>query len=347
MVRLVLFLMIGVCCQVCVTPPALGADALTALKRFSDFSTIDITRLLEGEILSQRGSLMNFPNGISSQFCFVAPTSPAETANRLQKWDPTRCTSLKVYVSRRLSNPCEIKEFSNLSLYLNPGHRPIKRFFDQTMATSAGTSGPNLTRSEARELAGCVGKDAGPKTLGACWARLLFARASDFQRTGFAGTLPYESGETTVNPSSQIRSMLQEQVRITREFAPLLKRAGLVSDGEGVSPLRPDCFWSLFEADHRATLNLGAMYELNVGDRRQLLSIEYYVSGTYYASATLYEIWPFRYGGKTGSLIWRGDLFAAPQLRFTKGIERIASGAIMIQEIKKEVRCFQESLAYP
>lgn len=272
------------------------------MKRFSDFSTIDMMRLLEVEILTQRVSLMNFPNGNSSQFCYAVPTPPAETARQFRKWEPTHCKSLKVHVSRRLRNLCELKEFSDLSLYLDPGHRPIQRLFDKTMATSSGKSGLNLTRNEARELAGCVGKDADPKTLGACRARLLFARASDFQRNGFAGTHPYESGEKPVNPSSRIRSMLQEQVRISSEFDLLLKRAGLVSGGDGVSPLRPDCFWSLFEADHHATLSLGAMYELIIAERHQLLSIEYYVSGTYYASATLYEIWPLSYGGRKAPL---------------------------------------------
>lgn len=345
--RLLIFLMVGLCCAVSLKALAQGSDSLAGLKQFSDFSKIDITRLLEGEILTQRGPLMNFPNGISSQLCFAVPTSPAETAKRLQKWDPTRCKSLKVYVSHGLRDPCELKEFNSLYLYLDPGHRPIKWLLDQTLATSACNSELNLTQIEARELACCVGKDASPKTVGACWARLLFARASGFQRNGFASTLPYEFGEKSVNPASQLRSLLQEQVRITREFAPLLQRAGLVSGGAGISPLRPFYFWSLFEADHHATLTLGAVYELNLGDHYQLLNIEYYVSGTYYTSATLYEIWPIRDGGRTGSLVWRGDLFAAPLLRFTKGIERIASGAIMIQEIKKEVRCFQDSLKTP
>ena len=136
--------------------------------------------------------------------------------------------------------------------------------------------------------------------------------------------------------------MLQEQARITREFAPLLQRAGLLSRGTEVPPLTPYYYWSMFEADHHATLNLGAVYQLDLGDHYQLLDLEYYVSGNYYTAATLFEIWPVRDGDKTGSLVWRGDFFAAPLLRFTKGMERIAYGAIMIQEIKKEIRCFRD-----
>jgi hypothetical protein len=343
--RLSIFLMVALCCAVSMTAPAQGSDPLAGLKQFSDFSKIDLKRLLEGEILSQRGPLMNSPNGISSQLCFAVPTSPAETAKRLQSWDPTRCMALKVYASHGLRDPCELNEFT--SLYLDPGHRPIKWLLNQTLATSARNSELNLTQIEAAELAGCVGKDASPNTVGSCWTRLLFARASGFQRNGFAGSLPYEFGNESVNPASLLRSLLQEQVRIIPEFALLLQRAGLVNGGAGISPLKPFYSWSLFEADHHATLSLGAVYELDLGDHFQLLDIEYYVSGNYYTSATLYEIWPIRDGGRTGSLVWRGDLFAAPLLRFTKGVERLASGVIMIQEIKKEVRCFQDSLKTP
>jgi hypothetical protein len=81
---------------------------------------------------------------------------------------------------------------------------------------------------------------------------------------------------------------------------------------------------------------------LAVGDHHQLLDAQYYVSGTYYACVTLYEVWPIRDGGRSGSVVWRGDYFAAPSLAVTKGTERLAYGAIMLQELKKAVRCFQK-----
>ena len=123
----------------------------------------------------------------------------------------------------------------------------------------------------------------------------------------------------SVNPASHLRSLLQEQVLIAREFAPLLQRAGLVNGRAAMSPIRPSYYWRLFEADHHATLSLGAMYFLQVGDHYQMLDIEYYVSGTYYTTATLYEIWPIRDGVRTGSLVWCDVLCSAPILRFATG----------------------------
>lgn len=329
-------------CALIATMAAHGADPSARLVQFSDFPQIDVKRLLAGDILSQRGALMNFPNGISAQFCYVVPTAPAETAKRIQTWDPTRCKALKVYEFHPLRSPSDLNEFTGLRL--DPRQRPVKWLVDKTLESTAVKSELNLTQIEAQELANCTRKGHSPATVSSCWANLLQGRSANFQRKGLVSTLPYEFEEESISPSSQIRTMLQEQARITREFTPLLRGAGLINSGTASSPLTPAYSWSFFEADHHATLSLGAVYKLAADDYFQLLAVDYYVSGTYYAAATLYEILPFRIGDKTGSLVWRGDFFAAPTLRFTKGMERIAYGAIMIQEIKKEIRCFQDGI---
>jgi hypothetical protein len=341
--QLTIFLILVLCC-VCVTVTAQVSDPLATLKQFSDISKIDIKRLLDGEILTQRGSLMDFPNGISTQLCFAVPTSPAETVKRLQMWDPTRFPALKVYASHDLNDPSKLKEFDSLSLYLDPGNQPVRWFWNLTLATTAKSSDLNLTQIEAAQLSRCIGKDATAKTMGACWGNVLFGRVSGFQRNGFASTLSYEFDVEPINPASHLRSLLQEQILITREFAPLLQRAGLVDGGAALSPIRPSYYWRLFQADHHATLSLGAVYTLQVGDHYQQLDLEYYVSGTYYASATLYEIWPIRDGGRTGSLVWCNVLCSAPTLRYASGIERLASGVILTLEFKKCIRAFQESI---
>jgi hypothetical protein len=290
---------------------------------------------------------MDFPNGISSQLIFAVPTSPAETVKRLQSWDPTRCPSLKVYASHDLNDPGEPTQFNSLSRYLDPENRPIRWLWDQTLATTGLSSDLNLTQIEALELNRCIGKDANAQTIGACWGNLLSARASGFQRNGFNSSLHYEFDVEAVNPTSHLRALLQEQILVSREFAPLLQGVGFVTGGAATSPIRPSYYWRLFQADHRATLSLGAVYILQVDDHYQLLDIEYYVSGTYYTSATLYEIWPIQDGGRTGSLVWCNVMCSAPTLRFAAGIERLASGVILNLEFKKFIRCFQDSIKTP
>ena len=74
------------------------------------------------------------------------------------------------------------------------------------------------------------------------------------------------------------------------------------------------------------------------------MDAEYYVSGSYNGAMTLCEIWPIRVGDKPAALIWRGDFLSARTMAFAKGIDRIVITAIMVQQIKKVIRCFQTDL---
>jgi hypothetical protein len=316
-------------------------DPVTALKSFSDFQKIDLNRLLGGEVASERGSLMNFPNGISGQTCFVVPLSAEETARRLQAWNPAPYGDLKVYGFRSFRGSGELADFQPLDF--KSSQRSIRWLLDKTAATTATKSDLNLTRDETKALAACMDRHADPQRAAECWTKLLRDRVSRFQQKGLAGILPYEMSGTTVSPAAQLRTMLLEQTEIAREFAPILKGIGFLGN-ETAPSLSPAYYWTLFEADHHGTLALGAVYRLAVGDHYQLADLQYYVSNDYYTAITLYEVWPIQVGDKSAALVWRGDHFAAPVLAYTKGTERIAYGVLMLQGIKKEIRCFQDSL---
>lgn len=336
--RLAAFFFIGLGGVLSVTAWAGSSDPVATLKDFSDFQQVDLDRLLNGDILSERGSLMDFPNGISAQTCFIVPLSAEATAKRLQLWDPSPYGELKVFAFHTLHTPSELADFQPLDFRNAP--KPVRWLLDKTVANRTAKSELNLTHNEAEQLTACVQRSAEPQKVSECWANLLLARATAFQQKGLAGVLPYEVAGESVSPSDQLRTMLHEQLGISHEFLPILKKVGLVED-EIAPSLTPFYYWTLFDADYHGTINLGAVYLLAVDDHFQLVDVEYYVSGNYYTSATLYEVWPFQAHGKPVALVWRGDFFAAPMLRFTKGTERIAYGALMLQDIKKEIHYFQ------
>jgi hypothetical protein len=339
MTKLRSFLVVGLSGFLFAMATANTEEPVAAIKAFSDFRQIDLNRLLGGEVLAERGSLMSFPNGISVQTCFAVALSAEETAKRLQTWDPLPHRDLKVYAYRSLHKPCELADFQLLDL--KSKDYPIRWFLERTAATTSTRSELNLTRDEASALAGCADKSLDPQRMSLCWSKLLLERASRFQQNGFAGVTPYEVGGNTVSPIAQLRTMLLEQLTVTHEFYPILRRIGLLGNETGPS-LPAFHYWTFFDANHHGTLCLGATYVLPVDDHYQVVDLEYYVSGEYYTSVTLYELWPIHSGEKSGTLVWRGDYFAAPILGFTKGTERIAYGALMLQEIKKEIRYFQE-----
>jgi hypothetical protein len=315
---------------------------LETMKSFSAFRQIDVNRLLSGDILVERGSLMSFPNGISGQTCFAVPLPAEETAKRLQVWDPSPHSELKVYAFRSLRAPCELTDFQQLDF--RSSQYPVRWLLDKTFTSTAARSELNLTRDEAKGFTSCAQKRADPQKVAGCWANLLFDRATGFQQKGMAGVPAYEATGESIAPVVQLRTMLFEQPDVVHEFSPILKKIGLLEKEAVPSSLTPFYYWTFFDADHHGTLSLGAMYLLPVNDHCQLADVGYYVSGTYYTSITLYEIWPISGATKSGSLVWRGDYFAAPTLAFTKGTERIAYGALMLQDIKKESRCFQDDV---
>jgi hypothetical protein len=316
-------------------------DPVQKLKSFSEFSSVDLRRLHEGDILGEPGAQMNFPQGVSAQTCFAVPVTAEEAARRLQHWDPSLHASLKALAFHEVSQPCQAADFESLNL--KSDQKAFLWLLDKTRATSAGKSELNLTRDEARQLADCAKGSRDPQAIGTCWAKLLQERATAFQRGGFEAVPPYEATGETVSPAAQIRTMLREQPSVAIEFEPLLRETGVLTD-KGTTKLSAFYYWGLYEANRHATFILGVVYLLPLGDRYQLLDVQYYVSGTYYTVATLYEIWPSPVGEKSEALVWRGDFVAAPTLAFTKGFDRLAYGGIMLQELKKAIRVFQDDV---
>lgn len=285
---------------------------------------------------------MAVPQGISAQTCFAVRVPAGQAAERLQLWDPGQHDAPNVLAFSEVRLPCEAADFETLSL--KPSHRALRWLLEKSLATSAGRSELNLTTGEARELAAWTKDNPDSQGVSSFWSKLLLERATAFQRHGFAGVSPYEVSGPAISPVKLVQTMLREKPELAREFAPIFERSGVLGN-EPAGRLTPFFYWGLCEANRRGALNLGAVYSLSLGDHYQLLDAQYYVSGVYYACVTLYEVWPIRDGQTPGALVWRGDFFAAPTLAFTRGTERLAYGAIMLQELKKAVRSFQKDVA--
>ena len=323
--------------------PALAkTDPLERLKTFSELASIDLRKLHEGEIRGEPGSLMSFPNGFWAETCFAVPLVPEEVARRLQIWNPSLHPTLKAIEFHKVSDPCNAADFESLSF--KSGNHPLRWLLDKSLATTARKSELNLSRAEAQQLGDCVKGKPAPQVVAACWSKLLLERATAFQRDGFTGVAPYDLSGEKISPAVHLRGMVRERPAVAREFAPLLDQSGVLGEARPVT-LKPFHYWGVYEANHRGTLTLGVVYLLALDDRYQLLDAQYYVSGAYYTSITLYEVWPSQIGEKSGALVWRGDFFAAPTLAYTKGFERLAYGTIMLQELKKTIRCFQDDIS--
>ena len=57
---------------------SVAAEPVEIVQRLSGFRQMDVAKLLAGEILTERGVLMDFPNGISAQSCFAVALPATE-----------------------------------------------------------------------------------------------------------------------------------------------------------------------------------------------------------------------------------------------------------------------------
>jgi len=325
-------------------PVMAGTDPPESLKSFSQLTPIDPEKLHAGEILGEPGALMNFANGCWAETCFAVGAGPEEVARRLQEWDPSLQPTLKAIEFHRVSVPSKADDFENLGF--KAGNRPLRWLLDKSLATTARKSELNLSYAEAQQLAESVKGKPPAAVVAGCWAKLLLERATTFQRDGFSGAAPYELSGQKIQPATHLQALMRERKGVAQEFAPLLLQTGILGD-PGPVTLKAFHYWGIYEADYRGTLTLGVVYVLALGDRYQLLDAQYYVSGTYYTSVTLYEVWPSPIGEKPGSLVWRGDFFAAPNVAYMKGYERLAYGTLMLKELKKTIRCFRDDINRP
>ena len=155
-----LLVAVGANCVFATFAPAQTSDPVQAIKSFSDFQQIDLSRVLNGDILSERDAPMNFPNGISAQTCYVMALPADDAARHLQMWNPLPFPELKVFAFHALHTPCELGDFQSLDFRMSQS--PIRWLLGKTIATTPTRSDLNLTRDEAKQLSACLPKPPDP-----------------------------------------------------------------------------------------------------------------------------------------------------------------------------------------
>ncbi len=322
--------------------PVFGAsDPIEELKSFSVFQEIDLQKLVKGDILTQKGALIDFPKGISVQSCYVIMLPAEKTARLLRTWDPSPHKALKVYSHCPVRSPPTAEDFQPLNL--DSDQFAIQWLVDKTRATTPDKSDLMISHDEATEIARGMERGAQPVSMASqCWRKILKVRASKFQEAGLSALPAYEMGDDAVSSASELEGLLKSEPRVALRFFSLLSETPLMKRLPLPSSVSPYYYCDFLAADNHAIFNLGAVYLKDMGNHYQMLDCCYYSSGEFYVSLVLREIQPIQIGDKTGSLVWRGDFLSAPSLASTKGVQRMAYGAIMSQGVKGSIRCFCE-----
>ncbi len=308
-------------------PAGARADAVSELKSFSVFDSVDLSQLVS-EPKAMRGAAMSTSRFLSVQSAWVDMGTPAQRAGALKKWNPGGKSELKVILHNNGSNFSKLAQAPNNSAV-------------QALVSATTSQSPELQISRA-EAAKLPANGAGGTLSGAVanfWMGVLGERAKAFASGGAAAEAPYDHSAQAIRPGDELSGLLREQGKLRKQFAGLLDNSGIT---KGRGSLSPEPYWELVEVNGKGVLTLGASYSRQgEGGSYQAADVLYYASGGYYVALTLYQMWPVEVGGKPATLIWRGDMVSSSELAGLAGVERLGSESATMKDVLRSIRVFR------
>ncbi|MBS0658878.1 MAG: hypothetical protein JSR82_11625 [Verrucomicrobia bacterium] len=298
---------------------ASAADPAAELASFSAFPTVDLAALGKGEVKTQRSGSSG--RTLAVQSVYAVAGTPAETAEALRRFNPQRYSDLKVYLHAEFSGSPSAATFS--ALRNPPNNSPVQAWIKQT---NAKASTLQLTAADLAKAP----SEASASAVGGFWAEVLAKRAAEFASGGIGRVAAYETSGT--RPAAELAAMLGAQDKLKSRFGSLI--SSTVESGGG----RPTLSWDLSDADDEAIVSLGAFYvRPQAGGAVQAVDCGFYASGGYFASLTLFQMWPVEIDGKPSTLVFRADLVSSAQLANLRGVERLGAESLMQKKIKRSI----------
>jgi hypothetical protein len=158
---------------------------------------------------------------------------------------------------------------------------------------------------------------------------VLLARAQAFNAGGVARQPAYVWKGEAISAADELGRLLKAVPKVRAQFSGI---TSALTGGSG----KTAHYWEMFDVQGAAALSLGATFEKATAGGAQSADVQYFASGGYFVLLTLYQMWPV----EGGTLVWRGDYIASPELGELQGMERMGSGAAMMKQIKQSVAAF-------
>jgi len=326
-----IFSVLGLCC---LSTNALHADLNSDLA-FSNFTNVDLNSLADGNIMQVKGGLVYFQRGIITQSLYVVNASPAEVQSKLVHWNPADHSELKVWFHKSVPANPKPADFSSLSGL--PDNSSIKFLHDSTEKFDAANPPLQVSKQEAQLIASTPPGDSKSRFVN-IWSQILSERFASFL-SGRLASDTYSSSAGEMHPLDDIRSLIHSDPKVYVQFQHLFNQTPIRA-GAG-KPLPGYLYYQSFDIQGSAALVDGAMYQAANGTSIQSCDIDFYVNYGVFATVELEQLWPVTINGKNETLVWRDDLVSAPSIAYLHGTERLASGMIMLQDVKQNIEAFK------
>jgi len=313
-----------------------NADAVADLAKYSVFPQVDLSSLAAGKVLSARGPAIDFPRDLSVQAVYLVHAPVARTLDMHKQWDAAKHPELKVYLHHDFSTHPTLADFT-LPI---PGNAAVRKLADATEKLP-DVGDLQLSKGEAAAFKRSGGGGAFPPAVQDFWSQVLFHRATAFVQHGLAGEPPYDSKDSSAHVADEVSRLLKEQPKVRAAFRPIIDQSPL-SGGPGSLPILP--YWELFDVEGQGAFSLGSACSLQSAESAQMLDLQYYASGGYYAFVTLYQMWPVTIEGKPATLVWRVDFISSLSLSDLRPFERMGSGSAMMKDVQRIINYFQKDM---
>jgi hypothetical protein len=321
--------------------PRAGADTAGDLA-FTDFPTADVNSLTSGQVLQARGGLLDFMRGISAQSLYLID-APVETVRqKLTSWNPATHSELKVWLHLPLPAKPTAADFNLTNL---PDNSSVNYMINATAKLDPNNPSLQLDKNEALLLASTPGADARTKFVNG-WSQILAARAGRFLSGNFSGDNYAVSGGD-VNSLSEIKSLLRSDSKVYQRYHALLVNTPVYNSNRE-TPV--NLYYESFDVEGGGSLGTGAVYQSQTNGSPAAVSagapilsadIEYYLNNGIYVSLELEQLSPVTVNGRSETLVWRDDLVSTSNIAYLHGTERLASGMIMLQDVKQAIDAFR------
>lgn len=303
---------------------------------FTAFSNVDVNAMAGGTVLQQRGGLLDFQRGITSQALYIIHAPPADVAKKLTTWDPARHSELKVWIHQHLPPHPAPGDYANLATL--PDNGSVNYLVNTTARLNPSEPALQMSKAEAQMITPLLAQNLDKRALfRAFWTQVLMGRTANFLSPNFS-TAVYSVDGGDVKSLGDIQSLLRSDAKVYRDFHPLLADTPIYGSTKAVpASLYFDCF----DIQGYGALGTGAIFQLVNGPAIQSVDMEYYCNSGIYATIELEKIWPITVNGQVESLIWRQDLVSTPNVSYLHGIERLASSMLMLQGVKQGIDAFR------
>jgi hypothetical protein len=316
---------------------------------FTDFPNADVNALAGGQVLQQRGGLIDFQRGLTSQALYVIDAPVATVQAKLSTWSPATHPELKVWMHQNLPARPAVTDFAGLQSL--PDNSSVHNLVEGTANFDPSNPSFQVNQNEAQFIASLHAQGGDARAFFAnAWSQVLLGRIDNFLGAKL-GAENYIVPGGSIQPLTEIKSLLRSDVKIYQRYHPLLVNTPVYAANK-IAPVT--LYYECFDIEGSAVLGTGAMYEtlLNGNPNTALLAklqpspilvadIEYFVNNGIYVSVELHQLSPVTLNGREETLVWREDLVSTANVAYLHGTERLASGMIMLQDVKQAIDAFR------